>query len=158
MDKRSLKVLEYPKILEILKGHCVSEGAKERASSLVPYETVYEVERALGVTSEALNMMLRNGRPPLSEIKNTSDYVHRASIGAMLSMKELLAVASLLRIVKDMENYYYNDTQFETLDQLKNLFTLLAPCEELEKEISHKILSEGEMADNASRELSRIRR
>ena len=59
MDKRSLKVLEYPKILEILKGHCVSEGAKERASSLVPYETVYEVERALGVTSEALNMMLR---------------------------------------------------------------------------------------------------
>ena len=158
MDKRSLKVLEYPKILEILKGHCVSEGAKERASSLVPYETVYEVERALGVTSEALNMMLRNGRPPLSEIKNTSDYVHRASIGAMLSMKELLAVASLLRIVKDMENYYYNDTQFETLDQLKNLFTLLAPCEELEKEISHKILSEGEMADNASRELSCIRR
>lgn len=135
MDKRSLKVLEYPKILEILKGHCVSEGAKERASSLVPYETVYEVERALGVTSEALNMMLRNGRPPLSEIKNTSDYVHRASIGAMLSMKELLAVASLLRIVKDMENYYYNDTQLETLDQLKNLFTLLAPCEELEKEI-----------------------
>lgn len=158
MDKRSLKVLEYPKILEILKGHCVSEGAKERAAALVPYETVYEVERALGITNEALNMMLRNGRPPLSEIKNTSDYVHRASIGAMLSMKELLAIASLLRIVKDMENYYYNDTQLETLDQLKNLFTLLAPCEELEKEISHKILSESEMADNASRELSRIRR
>lgn len=158
MDKRSLKVLEYPKILNILKGYCVSEGAKDMAAALLPMDSVYGIQKALNITNEALNMMLRSGRPPLTDIKNTSDYVHRASIGAMLSMKELLAVATLLRVVKDMENYYYNDSQIEVLDQLNELFTLMDPCEGLEKEISRKILSETEVADHASPELSRIRR
>ncbi|MEF9919144.1 MAG: endonuclease MutS2 [Eubacterium sp.] len=158
MDNRSLKVLEYPKILNQFKGFCVSEGAKERALALRPFETLDDVERALEMTNETLNMMLRNGRPPLSEIKNVSDYAKRAAIGSMLTMKELLAIASLLRIVKDMDNYYYNDTQMETLVYVKVLFEAMEPCEELEKEISRKILSEDEMADNASSELSRIRR
>ncbi|MEG0378495.1 MAG: endonuclease MutS2, partial [Eubacterium sp.] len=158
MDNRSLKVLEYPKILDQLRGFCVSESAKALATALLPMESLRAVEAALETTNEALNMMLRNGRPPLSDIKNVSDYARRAAIGSMLSMKELLAVATLLRVVKDMDNYYYNDTQMETLVALKTLFEVLLPCEELEREISHKILSEDEIADNASPELSRIRR
>ncbi|MEG0310076.1 MAG: DUF1810 family protein, partial [Eubacterium sp.] len=76
MDNRSLKVLEYPKILNQFKGFCVSEGAKERALALRPFETLDDVERALEMTNETLNMMLRNGRPPLSEIKNGKKETH----------------------------------------------------------------------------------
>lgn len=158
MDQRSLKVLEYHKILKSLGEHCVTQGGKDQAKNLLPLETVTAVNRGLDLTNESLGMILRNGRPPLSDVPNTSDYVKRAAIGSMLSMNELLSIATLLRIARDMDNYYRGDTQMDTLVLLKDLFTSLETCEELEKEISRKILGPDEMADNASRELSRIRR
>lgn len=158
MDQRSLKVLEYHKILKSLGEHCVTQGGKDHAKNLLPQESLAAVNRALDLTNESLGMILRNGRPPLADVPNTSDYVKRAAIGSMLSMKELLSIATLLRIARDMDNYYQGDTQMDTLVLLKDLFTSLEPCEELEKEISRKILGPEEMADNASRELSRIRR
>ncbi len=158
MDKRSLKVLEYDKIITQLRGFCVSEGGKDMAEKLLPMEKPAAVEHALSSTAETVDMMLRNGRPPMAEIKNAGDYVRRAAIGSMLTTRELLNIAALLRVVKDMENYYYNDTQSESLVYLKEDFKNLDPCEDLEKEISRKILSESEIADNASPELNRIRR
>nr|WP_320025118.1 endonuclease MutS2 [uncultured Acetobacterium sp.] len=158
MDQRSLKVLEYHKILKSLGEHCVTQGGKDQAKNLLPMETLAAVNRGLDLTNESLGMILRNGRPPLADVPNTSDYVKRAAIGSMLSMKELLSIATLLRIARDMDNYYHSDTQMDTLVLLKDLFTSLETCEELEKEISQKILGPEEMADNASRELSRIRR
>ncbi|MDO4288586.1 MAG: endonuclease MutS2 [Eubacterium sp.] len=158
MDKRSLKVLEYDKIIAQLRGFCVCEGGKEMAEKLLPMDTEKAVRTALATTEETVEMMMRNGRPPMAEIRNAGDYVRRAAIGSMLTTRELLNIAALLRVVKDMENYYYNDTQMETLVYLKEDFRNLDPCEDFEREISKKILSEGEIADNASPELARIRR
>jgi len=158
MDQRSLKVLEYHKILKSLKERCVTQGGKAMAGDLVPAETLSGVNRALDFTDESLGMILRNGRPPLSDVVNTSDYVKRASIGSMLSMMELISIATLLRIARDMENYFKADTQKSELVLLTELFCVLKICEELEKEISRKILGPEEIADNASSELSRIRR
>jgi len=158
MDQRSLKVLEYHKILKSLRERCVTQGGKAMAGDLVPVETLIGVNRALDFTDESLGMILRNGRPPLSDVVNTSDYVKRAYIGSMLSMSELISIATLLRIARDMENYFKADTQKSELVLLRELFSVLKICEELEKEISRKILGPDEIADNASRELSRIRR
>ncbi|HEY5537857.1 MAG TPA: endonuclease MutS2 [Acetobacterium sp.] len=158
MDQRSLKVLEYHKILKSLRERCVTQGGKAMAGDLVPAETLSGVNRALDFTDESLGMILRNGRPPLSDVVNTSDYVKRASIGSMLSMMELISIATLLRIARDMENYFKADTQKSELVLLTELFCVLKICEELEKEISRKILGPEEIADNASSELSRIRR
>ncbi|MBK5243898.1 MAG: endonuclease MutS2 [Eubacteriaceae bacterium] len=158
MDQRSLKVLEYDKILTSLRERCVTQGGKIMAGELVPVETLNGVNRALEFTDESLGMILRNGRPPLSDVVNTSDYVKRASIGSMLSMKELLAIGTLLRIARDMENYFKADTQKLELVLLTELFSVLKICEELEKEITRKIIGPEEIADNASRELARIRR
>jgi DNA mismatch repair protein MutS2 len=158
MDQRSLKVLEYHKILEILQGFCVTQGGKKRAKDLLPGESVNDVSRRLAFTDESLGMMLRNGRPPIADVENTNHYVKRAFIGSMLSMRELLSIGTLLRIIRDMKNYYGADTQKDALHLLKELFSAFESCEELEKEISRKILGPEEMADNASSELSRIRR
>ncbi|MBC3889138.1 endonuclease MutS2 [Acetobacterium paludosum] len=158
MDQRSLKVLEYHKILKSLMENCVTQGGKEQVEELRPLETLPAVNRGLDLTNESLGMILRNGRPPLADVPNTSDYVKRAVIGSMLSMKELLSIATLLHIARDMDDYYHGDTQMDSLILLKELFESLETCEELEKEINRKILGPEEMADTASRELARIRR
>lgn len=158
MDKRSLNVLEYNKILTSLKGCCVTKGGKAVAREQLPAETLSGVTRALDFTNESLGMILRNGRPPLIDVENTNNYVKRAAIGSMLSMRELLSIGTLLRVARDMESYFHGDTQMEELVLLNELFENLGLCEILEKEISAKILGPEEMADNASRELARIRR
>lgn len=158
MNQRSLNVLEYPKILKMLEKFCVTDKGKEKATHLYPMTESVQVEEGLDLTEEALEMILRNGRPPLAPLSNIADYVHRASIGSMLSLGELLNIAATLRIAKDMENYYFEDTQQEKLKVLKSYFDSLDPCYDLEEEISEKIISSEEMADNASRELATIRK
>jgi DNA mismatch repair protein MutS2 len=158
MNQRSLNVLEFPKIIDLLKGFCVTGAAKEAAGALTPLCRVPEIEDALNQTDEALGMVLRGGRPPLSELAETDPLVKRAEMGAVLSMGELLRIASMLRIVRDMLAWFDEDTGKDSVVRLKSLFTDMDPCEFLEEAISKKILSEDEMADNASRELFRIRR
>ncbi len=158
MDQQSLNVLEYGKIVNWLKENCVTEGGKEKALSLRPMDALKEIKGALDLTEEAMTMVLRNGRPPIAEVSDVRNIVKRAAIGSMLSMGELLAIASLLRIIRDIKNYYQADTQIDSICLLNQYFDAMESCEELEKEISHKILGPEEMSDQASRELSRIRR
>lgn len=158
MDQQSLKVLEYDKIINWLKENCVTEGGKEKAQDLRPMTALKEAQEALDLTEEALAMVLRNGRPPIAEVSDLRNIVKRGAIGSMLSMAELLAIAALLRIIRDMENYYQADSQLDQIVLLKAYFDTMESCSELEKEISDKILGPEEMSDQASRELSRIRR
>ena len=158
MNQRSIGTLEYPKIREILKSYCVTKGGKALAEALQPMIDWLSIENALDLVEEGVGMVLRNGRPPMAELADTNDFVGRAKIGSMLSMGELLSIAAMLRVSRDMERYYDEDTQNNSLIVLKSLFLGLDPLEILEKEISYKILSESEMSDNASVELARIRR
>lgn len=158
MNERSLNVLEYPKIIALLKSHCVTAGGKRLAGVLKPMVLSGEIIRALDLTDEAVGMVLRNGRPPLSEIGDTDEVIRRAGIGSMLSMRELLNVALLMRITRDMDVYFTEDTQREILKNLRDYFGALDPIAFFEEEISRKILNENEMADDASVELKRIRR
>lgn len=158
MNQRSLEVLEYPKIVSRLSSFCVTSAAKEMALNLQPMTNRTQVEENLDLTSEALAMILRNGRAPLAPLGNIEDLVHRSLIGSMLSMSELLSIAEALRTAKNMQDYYDEDTGKDELSALKPLFDSLDPCYSLEEDIRKKILSSEEMADTASRELAHIRK
>lgn len=158
MNEQSLKVLEYPKILEKLEGYCVTEAGKATARELRPMTDAEEIDHALTCTDEAVRMALRAGRPPLTPITDMTDHIHRAQIGAALSMSDLLDVASTLRVVRDMVSYFDEDDSPAELPSIRGYFESLDPCSDLEQEISKKILGPNEMADNASRALLTIRR
>lgn len=158
MNQRSLRVLEYPKIIDRLMACCITDGGKGLAGALEPFVHREQIDRELKLTAEALDMTMRNGQAPLAALGDTRDLVHRAVIGSMLSMGELLEIAGMLRVTRDMENYYYEDVHPEDIQVLKNYFESLDPCLDLEEEISRKILTSEEMADNASRKLAEIRR
>lgn len=159
MDGRSLKTLEYNKILNILAGYCVNDGAKATALALRPENRLEHIEPALAKTDEAVGMSLRRGRPPISKNRDVLPYLKRARIQSTLAMEELLDIAAMLRVTKDLIGYYEEDADSEAAKPyLDDAFLALEACEDLEKDISKKILGPQEMADNASPELSRIRR
>lgn len=158
MNKRSLNILEYPKILNQLANFCVTAEGKNNALMLTPMNQYEDIEKALDETEEAVNMSLRNGKPPLVRTNEIEDILHKAEIGSVLDMGSLLEVASLLRLSKDLIDYFDHDMGRSELQRLLPFFESLDDCHDLEKEISKKILGPNEMADHASLKLANIRK
>jgi DNA mismatch repair protein MutS2 len=158
MNTRSLNILEYPKILHRLANFCVTDEGKNEALTLSPMNQYEDIEKALDETEEAVNMSLRNGKPPLVRTSGIEDILHKAEIGSVLDMGSLLEVSSLLRLSKDLIGYFDQDIGKSELQRLLPFFEALDDCQDLEREISKKILGPNEMADHASLKLANLRK
>ena len=158
MNERSLKVLEFFKLLKQLESYCHTDGGKGKALALRPETGESIIAHTTDQTEEALLMTLRCGHIPLGHFTPVTDAVARAKIGSVLSMKTLLSVASMLAIAEDVDAYYHEDIERQNIKTISSIFDAIDPLTHLKDEIREKILSEDEMADNASRELYRIRK
>ncbi len=155
LNIRSLHTLEYDKILALLESCAICEDAKKSAKELMPLYSAGEVKSALELTGDALHLLNRKGGIPIVPIRNVTDSALRAEKGSSLSLRELLDVASVLRCARKLDEYVDNTMQGL---QIKGLFDSLCIDKYLEERISTSILSEDELADNASSELASIRR
>ncbi|MCQ2443264.1 MAG: endonuclease MutS2 [Oscillospiraceae bacterium] len=153
--EKSLHTLELPQVLELLAHQAVCEDAKERCLALRPSVQEAEVLRLLEETTAARNMMDVHGSPAIARLKPVAAILQRASLGGSLNNKELLTVARVLRTAREVNAY----SGFgETPTILAPLFRSLTANSVLENKITGAILSEEEIADNASPALADIRR
>ena len=107
-------------------------------------------------TAAAMLLTARFGSPSFGQLKDVTDVLRRAEAGASLSMRELLDIAETLRIIRSMRGWFENCTDTKTC--LDDRFNALSPNKYLEEKIKEAIVSEEEIADSASPELSDIRR
>ena len=158
MDRfgRSLATLEYDKILNILSSLAATEGAAEQILSLTPSSDRVVVQRLLDETTKAVEMVTLKGAPPFGRAKNILPATERAVKGAVLTPKELLDIASILRIVASLKKYV--SSRNETPSVLDIYFDTLIESPSLEKRISLAIAAEDIISDNASDKLYKIRR
>lgn len=155
MDK-NLKAIEYDKILEKLAEHTSFADARELALSMEPSQGLFEVNTLLQETSDAHSLMARFGSPAFGNIHNMSGALSRASAGAVLTTLELLRIASLLHTIRTVTEWRSRSGNVETVLDMR--FNALVPNKYLETKITGCILSEEEIADNASPELLAIRK
>jgi DNA mismatch repair protein MutS2 len=158
MDQKTLKVLEYHKILDKLAGLATSVLSKEKALNLYPTTDLNEIKHLQKETSEAVSMLIKKGSAPLAGLKDIRGAIKRAEIDAVLSPKELLEIAHALKIARNMKKYGGADRKEESYPILDMLIEELQIFKKLEDTITTCILNEEEIADNASLELSSIRR
>ena len=156
MEKSYLKTLELEKILDQATRFAVCAEARTRLMEQEPFETVEEVRFALSQTDAINSLLLKNGSPRFGGVHGVDKIVHRAVKGGILSMAELLEVASALRNFQNLVSWYHI-TEHDMLP-VDDLFYALTPQPALEKNISTSILSPEEMADSASNTLFEIRR
>ena len=147
--------LELPKVLDLLAAETASADAAAQARALTPSTDVYEVTRRLDETSEAQSLLLRHGAPSLGGIRNVCTAAKRAQTGAPLSLRELLDVAELLRVFRAIAGWR-SHLEGETV--LDRVLDGILPNKFLEEKITHAILAEDTVADNASPELASLRR
>ena len=158
MEKRTLRVLEFDRIKEMLSSQAVCEETKRRCSELSPTDDIYEAIRLLSFTTEAESLVIKKGAPPISPVRNVSGCAKRAFSGGILSMGELLSCGHVLRMARALVAYADEDGFSEKFENLQTKFSLLNENKKLENEIFGAIISDEEMADDASPELLSIRR
>ncbi len=156
MNKRSLKTLEYYKITDMLAGHTSTELGRGLALSLVPSDDPFEIEENLQNTEDALKRLIKDGSISFNARASMTESVARLRKDSSLSSGELLGIALLLENVSRVRSYGASDD--ENRDSLSDFFNVLAPLSPLCKEIRRCILSEDEIADDASPALHSIRR
>lgn len=153
---RSLKALEYDKIIEMLAEGCSCAASAEIARALKPCADIESANAALCETEDACRLSLRFGGPSFFGIKDVENALHRAKIGSSLVARELLDIKLTLNAIRTLAHYHSVSESVETC--LDALFDSLAPNKYLEDRIDATFISEDEIADSASEELSRIRR
>ena len=157
MNSKILSVLEFNKILGLLRDQAGSELAKERIDSLEPMTNMRMAKDALTETTEAVSVILYKGSIPIGEIGDISGIVSMARRGRCLSMRELLQIRVSIASSRQVKAFITGDMP-EGLKIIPEIAGLLEPEKKLEQDISNAIISEDEMADNASPQLRAIRR
>ena len=155
-SEKTLITLEFDKICNMLADCAPTEGARELAYCLMPSADVTEVLRRLHRTTDARRLCDVKGMPPFGSVKDVSEACERAVKGAMLTTRELLEVARVLRASRGLVDYLKNNKHFDTT--LDAVFERLLPNRHLEERITRSIISEDMIADEASRELAEVRR
>ena len=153
--EKSLRKLELDQVLELLSGCAGSAGGKEACLKLIPTSDLEEVELMLKQTTDAADLCTKKGNPVFGDVSDVSASLERANLGGTLQPKELLRIAGVLRCARNIRSYVAEDEASTVLDPM---FKALAPNKYLEDRIFGAILSEEEIADNASAELADIRR
>ena len=153
--QKSFYKLELDQVLEQLAQCAGSSEGKVKCLELRPSSDLEDVQALLDETTAASNLCTKKGNPSFGDVKDVSASLERADMGGSLQPKELLSIAGILRSARTIKGYVSED---EEKTVLTPLFNGLTPNKYLEDRIFGAILSEEEIADNASPELADIRR
>lgn len=153
-DSKSLKTLEYDKILSLLADHAQSEGGKAKALSLTPCDSIGEASFSLDLTAEADRTLFDFSVNPSFSVDDIEEILMKAEKGAVLAISEVLKVGRSLRVARRLSK------ALDAVNGIPNLLDMAGGLyfdATLEKRIFEDFISESEVADSASPELRSIR-
>jgi len=153
---KAINTLEFDKVRNMLAECAATDGARELAVNLKPERNPERIERMLRQTDDAKKLASIKGAPSFYGVTDVTAAVDRAEKGAVLTPRELLNIASVLRVSRALLDYINVDKRSEY--SLDEIFERLTPNRFLEDKITRAIPAEDIIADEASPELSEIRR
>ncbi len=156
MKEKTLNILEYDKVIDMLMEKAGSEMTRKVISELKPFDDVSQIRECQGETTEAVRLISYKGPLPVGGFYDIEESVSFATKGGTLTMAQLLRILYNMRTAERVVSFLKGDVP--DLPVIFSAAELLAVHKRLADEIDRCILSEDEMADNASPELRSIRR
>lgn len=156
MNERTLRTLEYDKILEKAATFAYSKNAKEAVKNIKPFSDAVAIKRALNETEEADIILFEHAINPSLNFDDVTQAIERAEILSMLSMGELLRIERVLRVARALQGQILNVPD-DRIVLLKQKASEIFTDKRLEDDIDKSIISDTEMSDNASTNLKNIR-
>lgn len=150
------ETLELHKILALLADECSNDASSSKALDLIPLAQLEEVREEVKKAADALELTVKYGTPLFMNFSNAASIADRASSGAILSLAELIEVRKMLHQISSLVSW--REQGGEEHCSIDYLFECLFPNSYLERLLDSSILSEEELADDASPQLAAIRR
>ena len=159
MKEKTLETLEFNKICKILENYAITYIGKEYSINLKPYNSKKEIIKALKQTTEASILLYRKGSIPISEFENLTPHIKKLKSNLFLTIKQLLDLANLLKISLNLKGYFFStEIDMNEFVNLYDLFDHLYTNQSIQNSIFSAIIDENTLDDNASKELSTIRK
>ena len=158
MNQKTLTKLEYNKIIGLLEEEASSFRGRQLCRRLKPMTDLDKINIFQEQTAAAYTRIVRKGRFSFGDAAPVEESMKRLDIGGDLSISELLRICRLLKNTARAKAYGRHDTQEDSADCLDAYFDCLEPLTLLANEIDRCIISEEEIADDASSTLKHIRR
>lgn len=158
MDSKSLRVLEFNKIIDMLRQYAASDLGKAIVDKLVPSTDINEITLNQKETSEAVSMILKKGSLGLGGLRSVDKYIKRVNVSGVLNIEELIHIGDFLRMCRRAKDYAVSESKNDSFPILEPQFASIETINDLEREIERCIPSPTEVADDASRALREIRR
>ena len=160
MNTKTIKTLEFDKILNKLEQNCSTYLGRAICANTNISTNISEIEKRLKEVTQMESLILRFGALPISQINNVTNSLKKSKIGGILSFKELLDIAHILKQAREIKDGLYKEKDFIEED-----YSLLIPYlkelysnPKIEKLILDNIIDEETIEDKASKELSAIRK
>ena len=158
MNNKTLRILEYNKIIDLLTEQATSDAGREICHKLKPMTDLADIQQAQQETADALTHIYQKGNLSFYGLSNPEGSLKRLEIGGTLNIKELLAICKLLEIARQAKAYYRDARGEVSADSLQDYFGGIEPLTPLQEEIRRCIIDEEEISDDASPVLHDIRR
>ena len=158
MNEKALHILEYDKVISSLTDLAHSAPGKDKCRALMPMISFSEVESAQCETADGAALILRKGKPNFAGNRDLSFSLNALNLGSTLSAAELLHIAEVAECTARNSKYGEKEHADEPDHTLTSRFAALIPLPSLQREIRRCIISEEEIADDASTTLKNIRR
>lgn len=160
MNEKTIKALEYNKIIQMISERAESELGRNRVKEMMPLTDIEEINYLQNQTEEAYSIIIKKGNPPLFGINNILPELRRTELGGSLTPSGLLKISDMLRVSRGLKRFFkeVKDGEETIYPIIQGLIDELTINKTIEDEINNAIISENEVSDNASRELKSIRR
>ncbi len=158
MNKKVLKTLEFYKITEMLADHAGSDPGRKICEKLEPSSNLDKIKKNQQQTGDALKRIWQKGSVSFSGIYDIGESLKRLEIGSTLGTGEFLKISSLLSVAIRIKTFSRTENDDDSRDSLSEMFETIAPLTNLKNDIDRCIISEDEIADDASANLKNIRR
>lgn len=156
MNDKTLRALEYDKILEKIARFASTEKAKENIASIRPSDEMETITKLLDETEEADIILHEYAVNPTLNFDDVTVPLDRAEVMSMLSLAEILRVERVLRVARTLRGQILNVPD-DRISLLKEKANTIYINKKLEDDINAAIISDTEVSDNASPELRSIR-
>ncbi len=158
MNRKTLKVLEYNKIIEQLSTECHSSLGSELVFKIEPLNEIHKIQSMLDETGEGETLLMQKGSFALEGLQDVTSLLRKAEVGSMLDPAQLLVIKRQLSLARKCKSHL---TTFENRESLNNMIQTVAAIQtvkSLEERIEISILSDTEVSDQASPLLRQIRK
>ncbi|NLZ45470.1 MAG: endonuclease MutS2 [Clostridiales bacterium] len=157
MNNKYYEALELHKILGMLSEHCSNEASKDKALNLEPSNDLEFVKSEISKTEEAFTLSVKYATPSFTNFKDITSALNRADSGSVLTLGELIEIKRVLNQTRVLYEWYTQFNEIIPETKLDYLFQSLFPNKFLENKLNIAIISDEELSDEASAELSSIR-